>query len=189
MRPKHVMLDHETLDNCASSVIISIGAVRFDPDTDQIDDDAYYASVSVDSNLESGRTISESTLIWWMQQSEDAQAVFMEPKQTLESALIGFVDWFDDAEFIWSNGASFDIPQMSSALKGLGMLAPWKFYNERCVRTLKNLPGMRDVKVDNPLKHNAMQDALAQAKLVQAIYRKLNAAHAHPMIKPKKVPA
>jgi len=179
---KHVMLDKETLDTTPSAVILSIGAVRFDPDTDEIDDEGFYASISIDSNLEAGRTISESTLMWWMRDEQAAaRSVYFEPKQTLSDALLGFVDWFGAAEFIWSNGASFDIPMMSHALKGAGMEQPWEFYNERCVRTYKNLPGMKNIKVENTAKHNALFDAIAQAKLVQAIQKRLKAGH--PMIK------
>ena len=80
---KHVMIDLETLGTKADSVIISIGAVKFDLDSEQMDDNGFYASVSIDSNLERGRKIDEDTLLWWLQQSTDAQAVFHEPKQPL----------------------------------------------------------------------------------------------------------
>lgn len=178
---KHVMLDKETLGTGPDAVIMSIGAVKFDLDSDAIDDAGFYASVSIDSNLEAKRKVDESTLIWWLGQSAEAQTVFHEPKQSLKTALTDFIDWFGDAQFIWSNGASFDIPMMVHAMSHFGMERPWAFYNERCVRTYKNLPGMKNVRVENPAKHNALQDALAQAKLVQAIQRKLSAGH--PMIK------
>ena len=182
MSSKHVMLDLETLGTTADAVILSVGAVRFDPDSDAIDDRGFYASVSIDSNLEAGRRISEDTLLWWMRQSEDAQKVFFESKMVLEDALVDFCNWFGDAEFIWSNGADFDIPMVANALHSFCMQPPWKFYNSRCVRTYKNLPGCRDIKVVNEAKHNALSDALAQAKLVQAIQRRLKANH--PMVKP-----
>ena len=176
------MLDKETLDTCATGVILSIGAVKFDLDSDRIDDAAFYASVSVDSNMLVGRTISEDTLIWWLKQSDEAQAVFHEPKQTLETALNGFCDWFGDATYIWSNGADFDIPMLANALRMFGMEPPWAFYNARCVRTYKNIPGMKNIKIENTLKHNALSDAVAQAKLVQAIQAKLKTIP-HPMVK------
>jgi DNA polymerase III epsilon subunit-like protein len=179
----HVMLDKETLGTRADAVILSIGAVKFDLDGDHIDDAAFYASVSIDSNLDAGRTIDEDTLLWWMDQSPEARAVFSEPKTTLNNALSDFVEWFGDATYVWSNGASFDIVMMSNALRAAGMSIPWKFYNERCVRTYKNIPGMKNIKVENTLKHNALADAIAQAKLVHAIQKKLTSA-GHPMVKP-----
>lgn len=181
---QHVMLDLETLGTKTDSVILSIGAVKFDLDSDRIDDAAFYASVSIDSNLAAGRGVDESTLLWWLQQSKEAQAVFFEPKQSLEVAVGSFADWFcegNDAKFIWSKGADFDIPMVANALRAFGYETPWEFYNARCVRTYSKLPSARDVVVPNPLKHNALQDAIAQVKLVQAIQKKLNSAH--PMVK------
>lgn len=178
---KHVMLDKETLGTDPRAVILSIGAVKFDLDGDAIDDQAFYANVSIQSNLDAGRKLNEETLTWWFKQGPEAQGIFHEPKMPLEKALRDFVEWFGDAEFIWSNGASFDIPMMVDAMNGFGIKRPWQFWNERCVRTYKNLPGAKNIRVDNPLKHNALQDAIAQAKLVQAIQRKLSTGH--PMIK------
>lgn len=193
MAHKHVMLDKETLAVTADAVIMSIGACRFDLESQgeaSIDDTGFYASISIDSNLDAGRRIDESTLIWWMKQSPEAQGVFTEPKQSLESALIDFVDWFGNAEFIWANGADFDTPMLAHALRHFGIQAPWTF-GSRCVRTYKNLPGMKSVKPPhNPLKHNALQDAITQAKHVQAIHAKLSgwAQAAHPMVKKAVAP-
>ena len=178
---QHVMIDLETLGTHSDAVILSIGAVKFDIDSDQVDDAGFYASVSIDSNLDAGRRISEATLLWWLKQSAEAQVVFHEPKNALGSALNDFVDWFHGGKFVWANGASFDLPMLSHAMRKYGMEVPWDFYNERCVRTYKNLPGARDIKVPNPLKHNALHDALAQVHLVQAIQKKLKLNH--PMVK------
>lgn len=170
------MLDLETLGTTADSAIISIGAVRFDLESSEVDNDGFYASVSVDSNLELGRKISESTLIWWMGQDEDAKCVFTEPKQTLYAALQSLSDWFggEDDYLVWSNGASFDIPMLEHAYAQADMEVPWKFFNARCMRTYKNLPGA--AKFALPFKgvaHNALHDALNQAQSLQAIHTNL----------------
>jgi DNA polymerase III epsilon subunit-like protein len=176
---KNVMVDLETLGTVASSVIMSIGAVRFDPENDAIDDDGFYASISIDSNLLVGRQISEDTLLWWLGQSAEAQKVFHEPKQPLEAALESFSEWFgsgrgSDKIEIWSNGADFDLPMLRHAYHLFGWDAPWGPFMGRCVRTFKNLPGARNVpKPAAGVKHNALSDAIAQARLVQAIHREL----------------
>lgn len=183
MKNEHVMIDFETLGTTADSVIMSIGAVRFDLDSDHIDDAAFYTSISIESNLERNRRISESTLIWWMGQDAAAKTVFTEPKQPLEQALASFDDWFTEGKstYIWSNGADFDIAMLAHAYTQFGWEPPWQFWNARCVRTYKNLPGAKGIAIPNTAKHNALHDAIAQTKLVQAIQRKL--ATAHPMIK------
>lgn len=168
---KHVMIDLETLGTTADSVILSIGAVKFDLDG-SIDNEAFYASVSIDSNLNSKRKISEATLIWWLTQSKEAQEVFHEPKQSLDGALSALTDWLGhNKRNAWSNGADFDLPMLAHAYAGLGWEAPWQFFNSRCVRTIKSLPAADRVpKPPNALKHNALQDAVSQVKHVQAIY-------------------
>lgn len=174
---RDVMIDLETLGTTADAVILSIGAVKFDLNSDQIQDEAFYASVSVDSNLESKRRISEDTLLWWLKQESAAQAVFFEPKQHLTDALVELSDWIaDDKCMVWSNGADFDLPMLAHAFTNAGVEIPWKFWNSRCVRTYKGLPVAKrtTIPVFNGVKHNAMADAYHQAQVVQAIQLTMN---------------
>lgn len=170
-----VMVDLETLGTVASAVILSIGAVKFNLETGEIADDGFYASVSIDSNLDFGRRIQEDTLLWWLKQPAAAQQVFHEEKMALPEALELFSDWVqtDDAR-MWSNGADFDLPMVAHAYNQVQMTAPWKFWNSRCVRTYKALPGAKNAKVESlGVKHNALSDAYNQAQLVCAIHREL----------------
>jgi DNA polymerase III epsilon subunit-like protein len=172
---KHIMVDLETLGTVADSCILSIGAVKFDLDSDVVDDAGFYASVSIDSNLEARRRIQEDTLIWWMKQGTAAQTVFHEPKVTLEDALVQFSDWIGSSEYsIWSNGADFDIPMLAHAYRSLSIEIPWLFWNSNCFRTYKKLPGAKGV-VAPPVgtKHNALADAYNQARTLQMIQAKL----------------
>ena len=172
---KHVMLDCETLGTTASAVILSIGAVKFDLVSNEIDDAGFYASVSIESNLDHGRRIQEDTLLWWLKQEPAAQQVFHEEKTTLEQALVDLSDWFaTDDHVVWSNGADFDPPLIAHAYSQIQMEVPWKFWNSRCFRTYKNLPGARDIRVPSSgVKHNALADAHHQAQTLQAIHATL----------------
>lgn len=172
---KHIMVDLETLGTTADSCIMSIGAVRFDLESNKIDDAGFYASVSIDSNLELKRRVQEATLIWWMNQGPAAQGVFHESKQTLQTALTELTIWMGEGQHVvWSNGADFDMPMLAHAYTSLCMEVPWKFWNSKCYRTYKNLPGASSVKVPfEGTKHNALFDAIHQAKHVQAIHTSL----------------
>ncbi len=172
---KHIMIDAETLGTVADAAILSIGAVKFDLDSNAVDDNGFYASISIDSNSEHKRRIQEDTLIWWLKQPADAQSVFHESKQTLGTALSELADWMDDPDcHVWSNGADFDLPMIAHAFTSLGMPVPWKFYNSHCFRTYKNLPGAKNIRLPfTGTKHNALFDAVHQAKTVQAIHAKL----------------
>lgn len=173
------MIDNETLATTADAVILSIGAVRFDLASGQIDDEGFYVSISVDSNMELGRRISEDTLLWWLKQPAAAQQVFFEPKETLPDALEKLSDWIgtDDHE-IWSNGADFDIPMLAHAYTQVGMEIPWKFWNARCFRSWKSLPGAKNIKFPptQGIKHNALVDARNQAAMLIEINKTLFAA-------------
>lgn len=173
---KNVMIDTETLGVFADSAIMSIGAVKFNLETGTIEDDPFYVSISIDSNTVQGRRIHEETLIWWMGQPKEAQAVFHEPKIILPSALEALSDWVRDDDYkVWSNGADFDIPMLAHAFHNNDMHAPWKFYNTRCYRTMKNLPhAVRVTKPVNALAHNALQDALFQAHHLISIYQSMS---------------
>lgn len=171
---KHIMIDLETLGTRADSVILSLGAVKFDLDSDKIDDKGFYASISIDSNLDLGRRIQEDTLLWWFKQDIAAQTVFHEEKTTLAQALEDFSDWVgtDDYE-VWSNGADFDLPMVAHAYAQIQMETPWKFWASNCFRTYKKLPGAKALASAVPFagtKHNALADAFHQAQVAQAIH-------------------
>ena len=80
MKLNHIMLDFETFSTISTAAILSIGAVRFDLASGTIDDKGFYSSISIDSNVEAGRHISESTLLWWMDQGEAAKNFSMSQK-------------------------------------------------------------------------------------------------------------
>ena len=169
----HVMIDLETLDTLPHAVILSIGAVKFNEKN--IDDSAFYRVVTIQSNLDEHRTISPSTLRWWLDQDAKAKAVFDHKEQvSLEDALNELRDWGGsplDWEHmkVWGNGSDFDCAMLAHAYGLAG--TPWKFYNTRCFRTIKSMEAAKNVpKPANPTAHNALSDAIAQAKHLQAIW-------------------
>jgi exodeoxyribonuclease VIII len=178
------MIDLETLGTTADAVIVSIGAVRFDLETGFVGSehsgplgDTFYRVVRLDQ--QPGRSISGSTVAWWMGQTDAARAVFAAPKSFwLNSTLDDLRNWVARHAVkgceVWSNGADFDLPMLNLAYAAQGREAPWKPYSGRCYRTYKNLPGARAVKVERQgTHHNALEDAIYQARHLCAIYRAL----------------
>lgn len=172
---QNIMIDTETLGTTADAIILSLGAVRFDLATGEIDDAGFYGSVSIESNLQYSRRLGEDTLLWWLKQTAAAQQVYHEPKQPLALVLDDFADWLGAGDnFMWSNGADFDLPLLAHAYTQIGREVPWQFWNSRCFRTYKNLPGAK--LVSSPItgiKHNALSDALSQAQHLCAIHKAL----------------
>lgn len=174
---RDVMIDTETLGINADAVILSIGAVKFDPNSNAIEDKAFYTAISIESNLRTSRYIDADTLRWWLKQSQEAQAVFAETKTGLRQALIDLSTWINNEDsYVWSNGADFDIPLLAHAYRTHDLKLPWKFFNARCVRTYKTLPvaARTTIPAFSGIKHNAMMDAYHQARVVQAIRATMN---------------
>ena len=88
-------------------------------------------------------------------------------------------DWIGTDNYeVWSNGADFDVPMLAHAYTQVGIEIPWKFWNARCFRTWKSLPGSKNVKLPPMagVKHNALTDAVTQAQHAIDIYKALFAA-------------
>jgi hypothetical protein len=71
---------------------------------------------------------------------------------------------------VWSHGSIFDIVILENICRKLQQAVTWKFWQVRDTRTLFDIANV-DVIVEG--KHNALNDALAQAKAVQQSYKKL----------------
>ena len=183
----HLMIDAETLGTAADAVILSVGAVLFDLETQKVSEDGFYASISIESNLDAGRRVNEDTLLWWLKQPAAAQQVFHEEKISLEAALTDLSDWLGhDKRMVWAKGPSFDVAMLEHAYKSFKMETPWKFWNARCVRTYMGLPGAKGIEASvDGVKHNALSDAYQQAQTVVMIHEKLFAPKVGKAVKSK----
>lgn len=177
---EHVMIDLETLGTEAGCAILSIGAVAFGlagvgPELHVI--------VSRDSCARAGLAEDQDTLAWWMQQSREAQETLNHATEgglLLTEALgqlanfMGLVAGHDLRNIkVWGNGSDFDIPILARAYKTAWTPVPWRFFNARCYRTLKNLLPSVQMPERQGTHHNAVDDARTQAlhavKLLRAL--------------------
>lgn len=160
----HMMVDLETLGTSVSAPICQIGAVCFLLP-------GYSTEVSRLSVYAEPKGILEwDTIKWWLSQEDEARKHLMGGSTVpLKDALLRLSKFVPkDLEGIWSHGASFDIPILSYWYRELGIKIPWDHRMVRDTRTLLWLtPG---VKVVNEDKHNALSDALAQARAIQQSY-------------------
>lgn len=165
---KHIMVDLETLDNSSTSCIVSIGAVLFDFEKDEVYE-TWYLTVDANSCVKAGLTMSPDTVLWWLKQSDEARAMFKEQGSSLESALKLFGAWVQghDPEGVWGNGADFDNVILATAYKAVGQKLPWKYYKNRCFRTMKNCFPV-ELKREGT-HHNAVDDAVHQMKQLKLI--------------------
>ena len=66
------MIDLETLDTSPGAVVLTIGAVKFNPRGTGIIDELYIR-VDVDEQIALGRTVDEGTVEWWSTQPQAVQ--------------------------------------------------------------------------------------------------------------------
>lgn len=168
----HVMLDLETFSSETNAAIVSIGAVKFDPNGrfGGLIEDRFYCVVDATSSEAHGLKLSASTIMWWFGQHEARKSLLESEPVDLASALDGFAEWFGDDKPVWGNGAGFDNVVLRNAFKVIGRECPWSFRNDRCFRTAKNL--VTNGLVETPMvgtAHNALDDALWQACHLQNI--------------------
>lgn len=173
----HIMLDIETMGTSSNAAIMSIGACYFDPATGEIGG-TFHEQVNISSN----GTIDASTVIWWMKQSDDARSKFYNNDKAghINAVLAEFADFIKPNCQVWGNGVAFDNVIIRNAYEHPSCSddVPWKFWNDRDVRTMVELGKVIgiDPKLDFPfddVKHDALADAIHQAKYVSAIWQAL----------------
>lgn len=167
----------------ACPVILSIGAVIFDPyDTTEAfpKPHCFYRNVEPKSCLAEGMIYTPSTLDWWKEQSEDAVASLKVDRQPIRVALSDFLQWLDqfpqNITAYWANAPTFDVTLLKHALLIAGRKWPFPFRQERDQRTIKAIAwpsGDAPQFMGSGTAHNALDDAMAQAKLIQAAYKEL----------------
>lgn len=185
----HVMVDLETMGKKHNAPIVAIGAVVFDPATGSIGE-SFYKVVCLESSVNWGAVIDPSTVIWWLKQSSEARsAIVNDDAIPLQDALLQFREFVSDnvaggskKAQVWGNGASFDNSILRSSYDCIAEDYPWEYWNDRDVRTMVELGQAIsfDPKTTIPFegsRHNALTDAIHQARYVSAIWQRIIAGN------------
>lgn len=173
------MVDLETMGTGKDAAIVSIGAVRFDPWTGSLGD-TFYRVVNLKSAQRAGGKIDGETVMWWLTKSDSARnALTGDDSVLIESALRDFSNWLRErpVESLWGNGSDFDNVILEGAYHRLGWAPPWKYYINRCYRSLCSLKPQlkREIfREASETHHNALSDAIVQAKHLCALWKELN---------------
>jgi len=168
-----IMLDLETLGARPGSVVVAIGAVKFDGE--KITDE-FYVRINAASCVQLGLQMDPETVMWWLQQADGPRLEITKPAANLSVALLQFSAWVgtDEAE-MWGNGAAFDNVLLVEAYRAAGQKPPWDFWNDRCYRTMKNLCPQVIMQREG-VHHHAQYDARDQALHLMAIFRRARCA-------------
>ncbi|MCF7420022.1 exonuclease [Escherichia coli] len=175
----HLSVDLETMGKNPDAPIISIGAIFFDPQTGDMGPE-FSKTIDIDT---AGGVIDRDTIKWWLKQSREAQSAIMTDEIPLDDALLQLREFIDEnsGEFfvrVWGNGANFDNVILRRSYERQGIPCPWRWSNDRDVRTIVELGKAIDFDARTAIpfegvRHNALDDARYQAKYVSAIWQKL----------------
>lgn len=177
----HVMVDLETLGNKPGCKIMSIGAVVFGPAGLGA---KFYVRIK---RRGQGLLIEDpDTMDWWSKQTPEAKSEIFGDDESrgawlLSDALDEFNKFLERVSKrddkgnldtnLWGNGADFDNAILQVAMTSQDTEPVWKFWNNRCYRTLKSL--YPNIKMNRAgTHHNALDDAESQAEhAVRILYQ------------------
>ncbi|ENB5568246.1 3'-5' exoribonuclease, partial [Escherichia coli] len=146
----HLMIDLETMGKNPDAPIASIGAVFFDPQTGEQGPEF---SKIIDMGT-CGGTVDISTIEWWLQRSGEARAAILADRIPLDDALLQLREFIDEnsGEFfvqVWGNGANFDNVILRRSYERQEIPCPWRYTNDRDVRTMVALGLVMDFDARN----------------------------------------
>ena len=175
----HLMIDLETMGKNPDAPVNAIAGKFFDPVTGEMGPEF---SKTIDLET-AGGVIDRDTIKWWLKQSREAQSAILTNEIPLDDALLQFREFIaeNSGEFfvqVWGNGANFDNVILRRSYERQGIPCPWRYNNDRDVRTMVALGLVIDFDARTTIpfegeRHNALHDARYQAKYVSAIWQKL----------------
>jgi hypothetical protein len=125
------MLDIETFSTQPNALVVSVGVVNL------WNDESFFARL--DLTGQQNRHIDPNTVLWWMQQSEEAQAHLHEkPHISLTEQLYEFVDFLGYKPIMWAKPVSFDCVIMETLLTENNIKIPWFHRDKRCVHSIRS---------------------------------------------------
>ncbi len=172
----NIMVDIETMGQGSTAAIVAIGAVVFD---ECGLGDELYIKISLEEAAKYGQ-IDASTVLWWLGQEDAARKELTDgitsSPQEAAVMLTHFITNSRDVNdrlSLWGNGSDFDNVILSNWYASMGLSTPWRFWENRCYRTIKSL--YRDIKMERTgTHHKALDDARTQAKHLIAIAKAKN---------------
>lgn len=179
-----VMVDIETLGTDLDSVVLSIGAVKFNlhggdteeslniDDVEEGEDDRSFYYVLP---FQPERTTCPRAISWWAKQSKEARHIFDgEPTvPTMEEVQRDFFAFCKGTKSLWGNGNTFDNMVLRSLFSPM---FPYMYWDDLDYRTLKRMYesfGYTTYPVFTYTPHHALCDAKVQVLLAQHMWRRM----------------
>lgn len=171
----HGMIDLETLGVEPDSVIMTLGAIKFDPFTDDEPYSPLYLRCDIEEQSELlGRSIDDNTIAWWGKQKQEIQDEAFgdhEGRVNMDQLTKAINKFCVGIDYLWCQGPLFDYAILQNLYKQVGKPCPWNFWQIRDSRTLFAMMPQDPRKAIQEELHNALADCYYQAKCVQQTYK------------------
>ncbi len=195
---QEMMIDLETLDVKNSAVVLSIGAVVWEPNTISYYDpetqeektktdgvaivDRFFRAIDIDEQVNKGRTVSLDTIRFWMDADPTAreEAFDWKGRSSVKVTLADFYAFGLNHHGItsfWAKPATFDFPIWDDLRDDFGGEVPWRYNQKYDVRTVVKEASYsadgHDYSKIVGVPHTPVYDCLAQIDLLYAARVKL----------------
>ena len=129
----HGMIDLETLSTRPDAVILTLGAIKFNPYTQDDPYDPLYFKVDVDAQTALGRHVMEDTINWWSTQPQEIQdeAMGEGDRTSLEDTVKKINRWGVGIDVWWCQGPLFDFAILQNLYAQLDKPCPWQYWGIR----------------------------------------------------------
>ena len=172
----HAMIDIETLGTGPNCVVLTVGAVKFNPWNSVEPHSGFLERLDVDQQDHMGRKIDELTLQWWAKQDEHIRQEALGDEGRI--ALVDFCKklnkWLVGCDKIWCQGPQFDMVILEHLFEQFAVHKNWAYWQICDSRTIFNLmPGdpRKNLDGEQADHHSALADAYVQAVAVQKSFK------------------
>lgn len=175
---KALSIDIETLGTLVDSQILSIGAAMFNLKTGKIFS-TLYIPIKIDMNKHINATLG--TITFWTKQAVDNPKALKGLFNNKSTNAVGMLGALCDLQTfckinkpstVWANSPKFDTSMLEYQFQQHDVKVPWSFNADRCMRTLRQFAGPLNIEFEG-VEHNALSDAIWQAKYISAACNKL----------------
>lgn len=170
------VIDIETLGTSFDSVVLSVGAVKFNSCGNSDPHTLFYVKLDMDHQVRLGRIISDSTIGWWSKQAPEViEDTFSDHGRiSLDEFVKQFNKYVVGCDVFWAQGAVFDFVILEHLYRSLGQPWPINYWECRDSRTLFKLFPSDPRGKNTEVVHHALSDAYNQAIAIQNSYSRLN---------------
>ena len=186
-----VMLDLESLDLGPKSVVTQVGIIAVPADNPDEEIRRIDQYLPVQPQIQLGRSMSFSTIFWWMGQEEKARMRFIDNDGDDMEELLALVrsvhrkltDLINSVGRknveIWARGPQFDVVNLETLFSDCGLDTPWNYDSVMDLRTMLKLAGVdkTDVDMTGIVPHVAIEDCRFQLRCYVEGIKRLRSAH------------